>query len=202
MSTRRAFLAGGSALGLTGLAGCATNGTFADDAVVNQFRYVHDGPTEVQLYTSFNVGTDNGAHSALLINASERVVFDPAGSFAFEQTPERNDVLHGMTPRLWRAFVSYHVRETFWGATQRVRVDPQMAERILREAKAAGPVMESFCTRSICGVLTRAGFPGVRPTFWPNNLHDQFQRIPGVERREFHETDSADKEDFWRTFDG
>ena len=66
---------------LSALAACATKQPFADDAAIAAVSY-RDAPyTAITLYTMVNNRTGGGAHTSLLIGASERVIFDPAGTF-------------------------------------------------------------------------------------------------------------------------
>ena len=193
---RRAFLLGAPAL----LAACSTKPTVFEDPgiVANAFR-ANDGPTRLEVFTSFNVQTDNGAHSALFIHADQRVVFDPAGTFKHPQLPEQHDVIFGMSPNARKAFVDYHTRSTYWTAMQSFEVSPATADYVLAEARTLGPVPDAFCTRSISGLLASTpGLPvSVRQTWFPNNLHDQLVGQPGVIRNEFRQFDDADKEKFW-----
>ncbi|MEM1237853.1 MAG: hypothetical protein AAGI10_12840 [Pseudomonadota bacterium] len=153
------------------------------------------------VFTSFNVGSDNGAHSALFIRADQNVVFDPAGTFAHPKLPERYDVIYGMNRSARRAFVDYHTRITYWTTLQTAEVPSATAAWILREAEKAGPVPDALCTRSLSGILERApGLPfTVRQTWFPNNLHDQLLDQPAITRQEFRQYDDADKEKFWET---
>ena len=81
-------------LAFAGLAGCAGTAAsvWAPDEAVARARYVHEAPPSITLITVVNNTTGGGAHSALLINADERVIFDPAGTWHHPQLPERNDV--------------------------------------------------------------------------------------------------------------
>ncbi|MEL6609104.1 MAG: hypothetical protein AAFO93_09360 [Pseudomonadota bacterium] len=197
---RRAFILGAPAL----LAACSTKPVvFAPAEDVARVRYVHDGPPELTVFTSFNTGSDNGAHSALFINASQRVIFDPAGTFAHPKIPEQHDVLYGANPQVMRAFVDYHTRITYWTRTQSVVVPAAAAEYALRQAQASGPVPDALCTRRITEILSSApGFPGaIKTTWFPDKLSAQMATVPGVVTREFRQTDDADKEKFWETFE-
>jgi len=141
-----------------------------------------------------NVDSDNGAHTSLLINASQRIMFDPAGSFAVETIPERNDVLFGMTPQIEALYVSYHARETYYVVEQRLEVPAQVAERALRLALANGPVPKAGCTLATSRLLMQLpGFTSLRRTFFPDNLQEDFAELPGVETKVHRESDSDDK---------
>lgn len=156
----------------------------------------------MSLFTVKNVGTDNGAHSGLLINGSQRVMFDPAGSFAHPAIPERNDVIFGMTPQLLELYRSYHARETFYVVEQALPVAPEIAERAMQLAFVAGPVGKARCTFSISELLTKLpGFAPIRTTFFPDNLETQFAKLPGVETSEYRENDADDKTEALATFD-
>ncbi|MEL6915295.1 MAG: hypothetical protein AAFP13_12425 [Pseudomonadota bacterium] len=195
---RRAFVLGAPAL----LAACSTKPrVFEPPARVSQAFVPTTGPTRIEVFTSFNAGSDYGAHSALLIHADQRVAFDPAGTFAHPKLPEQHDVIYGMTESARRAFVDYHTRTTFWTTLQIAQVPPSTAQHILEDVRREGPVPDAFCTRSVSSVLARApGLPfRVRPTWFPNNLHDQLLGHPAVTRLEFRQNDDADKEKFWET---
>ena len=141
-----------------------------------------------------NIGSDNGAHTSLAINASQRVLFDPAGSFEQSQMPERNDVLFGVTPRLESYYVSFHARVTYYVTGQTVEVSPEVAEQALELALVAGPVPKANCAR-VTSRLLRAlpGFEGFRQTWSPNRIEEDFAMLPGVETQEFRENDADDK---------
>ena len=104
------------------LAGCAAESVWAPDEAVTRAAYRHDGPPRLTLFTMINNSTGGGAHTALMINGSQRVIFDPAGSFnKLGSLPERNDLLYGITPAVEDVYTRYHARETF-----RVRIQPRL----------------------------------------------------------------------------
>jgi len=82
-----------------GLAACGAEPKWAPQAQVDAVRYVEGPPTYFTLYTVVNKATGSGAHSAILVNASERVIFDPAGTWYHPSLPERNDVHFGMNDK-------------------------------------------------------------------------------------------------------
>ena len=86
---RRTFMIGAP----VALAGCGTalrEDVFAPQSELDRVRYTHPGPSSLTLFTMKNTGSNNGAHSGLMINASERVLWDPAGTFGHPLIPERN----------------------------------------------------------------------------------------------------------------
>ena len=85
---------------LLSLAACGADPRWASDAEVSRAAYVSQAPASITLYTVLSNRNDSGAHSGLLINGSQRVMFDPAGTWQHPQLPERNDVHFGMTDKM------------------------------------------------------------------------------------------------------
>ncbi len=137
------------------VAGCAEKAPFADDATINAVRYRDPSNPSMTLYTMINNRTGGGAHTSLMINASERVIFDPAGSFYADIVPERNDVLFGITPRVEEAYRGAHARETFHVVRQTVALSPEQAETAYRLALANGPVAGAFCANATSKLIAR-----------------------------------------------
>lgn len=176
------------------LAGCAAQEVWAPDDVVSRAMFRDPDNSYLTLLTMKNNGSGNGAHTALLINASQRVIFDPAGSFEQTRMPERNDVLFGVTPELEQFYISYHARVTYHVVAQKVAVPPDVSDRALQLALANGPVPQAHCARATSRILRQLpGFEGIRQSWGPNNVHDDFARLPGVETREYREDDPDDK---------
>ena len=137
--------------------------------------------------------TGAGGHTSLMINGSQRVIFDPSGSFHHESIPERNDVLYGITPQVADVYTRYHARETWHVVVQEIDVSPQVAEMALRLAQDYGAVPNAFCAHSTSGILRQLpGFTSLRQGMYPVKLAEQFRRIPGVRERTLHEYDSDD----------
>ena len=68
-------------IAILALTACAAKAPFAPDAAVQAAAFVAEGPPSVTLFTVINNRSGAGAHSGLMINASQRVMFDPAGSW-------------------------------------------------------------------------------------------------------------------------
>jgi len=186
----RRFIA--ACLGLVMLAGCAAESVWAPDEMIERLRYRHDGPPRITLFTMINNNSGSGAHTSLMINASQRVIFDPAGSFKHETVPERNDVIFGVTPGLADGYTRYHARESYRVRVQELDVSPQMAEQIMRAVISNGPVPSAQCALSTSTILAQF-FPGQIERGWfPKRLSEQFEQIPGVRTRELREYDSDD----------
>jgi hypothetical protein len=179
------------------LTACGGGGTasapYAPDTAVQAARYVSEAPPSVTLFTVINNQTGAGAHSGLLINGSERVLFDPAGSFYHPRLPERNDLHYGMSDRMVAFYIDYHARVTYRVVEQTVQVSPQVAELVIARAKARGAVAKAHCANSISGILREVpGFEGLASTFFPVKLQDSFAKLPGVTSRVITDDDADD----------
>lgn len=175
------------------LAGCAGDSVWATDEEIASVRYAHDGPPRLTLFTMVNNTTGGGAHTSLMINASERVIFDPAGSTKLSGVPERNDVLFGISPVAAEFYARAHARESHHVVVQQVDVSPEVAQKAYRLALEAGPVAPAQCalvTSRILGQLP--GFEAIGSTWYPNNLTEAMSRVPGVTREELYEYDDSD----------
>ena len=175
------------------LAGCAAESVWAPDEAVTRAAYRHDGPPRLTLFTMINNSTGGGAHTALMINGSQRVIFDPAGSFnKLGSLPERNDLLYGITPAVEDVYTRYHARETFRVRIQRLDVSPELAEKAIRLAREEGPVPNASCSLSTSRILSDL-FPGqIRTSWFPVKTADAFARLPGVTEETLYEYDSDD----------
>lgn len=160
---------------------------------VNRVAYRDPGPAYLELITMRNTGSDNGAHTGLLINASQRVLWDPAGTFGHPSIPERGDVHFGINPEIYQYYISYHSRITYYTVLQRIIVPDAVAEQALQLAMANGPTPKAFCTTHTSRALAQLpGFGSIRRTIFPDNLARRFGALPGVQEREYRETDSGD----------
>lgn len=156
--------------------------------------YVHPGPKSLTLFTMKNRASDNGAHTGLMINASQRVLWDPAGTFGHSSIPEQNDVHFGITPRIEEFYISFHSRETYYTLIQEIEVPAATAEMALQLALANGPTPKAFCTSHTSRMLSQLpGFKSIGRTFFPSNLSDDFAKLPGVRQSTRVEDDSDDK---------
>ena len=186
------------------LAGCATQnaGPDASPEAAAKAAYRHDGPPALTLYTMINNKSGAGAHTSLMINGDQRVVFDPAGSVRMSAMPEVNDVLYGITPQIKDFYERAHARNTFHVRIQRIEVPMEVANMAIRLVQQAGPVASAQCTVSTSKVMSQLpGFTGVSGTWFPNSLADQMATIPGVSERILRENDDDDKQIAIRAFE-
>jgi hypothetical protein len=175
------------------LSACGAEPKWASDEAVQAARFVSDEPPSITLYTVINVRSGAGAHTGLLINGSERVMFDPAGTWGLPRLPERNDVHYGITDKMILYYIDYHARETFYVIEQKLPVSAQTAELVMARAKAYGAVPKAMCTQSTSSILRSVpGFEGLPQTYYPKQLSDAFARLPGVQTRKITDDDADD----------
>jgi hypothetical protein len=173
------------------LAACAEP-VWAPEEAVQKAIYRHNGPPAITLVTMINNRSGEGGHSALLINASQRVVFDPAGTWHHPTVPERNDVLFGMTPTMWDFYLDYHARESYHVVLQTVQVSPEIAELALRRVQEYGAVPKTQCSNSVSNILRGIpGFETVSRSLWPRRTMESFGALPGVVTQKIYD-DSPD----------
>lgn len=181
----RAFLA---MLARTGLVACGADQTFAPQPEVDAARFVAGPPTYITLYTVINDRNGSGAHSGLLINGSERILFDPAGTWYHPAVPIQHDVHYGMNDAMVAFYLDYHARdnatEKFHVVERTVLVSPQVAEIALQKVKAYGSVSKAMCANSIGSILRSVpGFESLPASWFPIGLGEAFGELPGVTTR-------------------
>ena len=175
------------------LAACGAEPKWAPQDQVDAARFVSEEPSSITLYTVVNKQTGSGAHSAILVNASERVIFDPAGTWYHPNLPERNDVHFGMSDKAIAFYLDYHTRITYDTIEQKLYVSPDVAELILARVKANGAVAKAMCTNANSAILRGVpGFESLPQTFYPKKLADAFGRLPGVTTRVVTDDDADD----------
>jgi hypothetical protein len=175
------------------LAACGAEPKWAPQEQVDAVRFVSEEPPSITLYTVVNTRTGSGAHSAILVNASERVIFDPAGTWYHPKLPERNDVHFGMTDKAVDFYLDYHTRITYDTIEQKIYVSPQVAELVLAQVKAYGAVPKAMCTQANSSILRGIpGFESLPQTFYPKVLSTAFGKLPGVSTRVITDDDADD----------
>lgn len=179
---------------IAGLGACAV--VAVDDAspdVVARAAFVPTDAPHLTLLTVVNNKTGAGAHTALIVSGSQRVVFDPAGSFRHARAVRRGDVIYGFSPGWQKTYQSAHARNTFHVVTQRINVSAQQAEIALQLVTTNGAVADAFCTNATSAILRQIpGFEDISVTFYPVKLMEQLAQRPGVTTETYYENDAGD----------
>ena len=172
------------------LAACGATPVWAPDEAVRKAAFVTGNPPSVTLYTVVKKRNGEGAHSGLMIDGTQRVMFDPAGTWYHPYLPERNDVHYGVTERFRKFYIDYHARETYDVYEQTVPVSLASAEKIRANAEAYGAVSKMMCANAVSSVLRGVPeFESVPTTFFPMKIKEAFDRLPGVKTKLYHDND-------------
>ena len=189
MNFIRAFLI--AILAIT-VSACAGQSVWAPDEQVEKRRYDSPEPAFIMLKTMINNRSGAGGHAALTINASQTVMYDPAGRWSHPLGPERNDVVFGMFPKLENNYDLWHARDTHHVVNQKLYVSEEIAEQIYQMALAAGPSLDSQCTLNISSLLLQVeGFQSLPRTYFPAKLMREFAKLPGVQTTKVYDTDKG-----------
>ena len=165
------------------LAGCAAQPQSAPQTPVAYTPYVAAGPATITLITSVNGRSDAGAHSALVINGSERVLYDPAGSWELLDgvAPEQGDMHFGMFPAALDNYIAFQSNGVFYATEQTVVVSKAIADQAIAEAKAQGSTPKALCSHSVSTVLAKLpGFESLSVAYFPKAIAREFAKLPGV----------------------
>lgn len=178
-------------VGLALLSGCGVAQLpWASDEKVARAAYVSPERPSVTLITVVTNKGRYGGHSALLINGSQRVLYDPAGSWFQEVLAERADLIYGMSPRAFDNYLSYHARKKYHVVQQKKFIPLSVANRLIANAKAQGASQNGFCAVNTGHILAgTAGFAGAPAGFSPIKLMDWMAAQPGVSEDKFYEDD-------------
>ncbi|SDZ16680.1 hypothetical protein SAMN05444004_1079 [Jannaschia faecimaris] len=171
------------------LAACGADNVYAPLAEVDRRAYRADGPTTLTLLTAINNRSGAGGHSALMISGSQRVIFDPAGTWHHPTAPERGDVIFGITPTMLEFYIDYHARPTYHMVSQEIVVSPDVAEQALQMVQSHGPASKATCGQVVSGILRDLGFNQVNRRWYPDKIMRDFSAVPGVrEEKVFDDT--------------
>lgn len=174
------------------LAACGADNVWDDAEAVKAARFVSDEPPSITLFTVIGIPRGEGGHSSLMINGSQRVIYDPAGTWNHPSIPERHDVLYGITDNFKNFYIDYHARETYWVAEERVPVSREVADLAIRRAEANGAASKAFCAVETSAVLRGLpGFENAPSGFSPLKLRNWFMTLPGVTSKRHMDGDPA-----------
>jgi hypothetical protein len=175
------------------LSACGADTRTSSPADIAAARFVSDKPPSVTLLTVVGKTSGSGAHAGLLINGSQRVIYDPAGSWTNPRLPQQGDVFFGITDKMVDFYIDYHARETFDVIEQTVPVSQAVADLLISRALAEPAAGKSTCTLKTTGLLRGVpGFDGVSQTWFPLQASKSFAKLPGVTTRRITD-DDADK---------
>ena len=174
-----------------GLAGCdGARRAPAPDPVPPTARFAHDGPASVTLLTVKNAQAGMGDHAALLIEGSERVLYDPAGSFELPGVARRNDVLFGISPDVEQIYLGYHARATHDVVVRSLPLQRAEADALIAQVEARPPAQPGFCAiRAGSALRSVPGLEGLSTSPWPRALGQSLEARPGVTKRRVTATD-------------
>ncbi|MBK4216540.1 hypothetical protein JJJ17_11440 [Paracoccus caeni] len=178
------------------LAACGADNIWASDEAVRAARFTSNEQPSITLFTVIGIPRGEGGHSALMINGSQRVIYDPAGSWNHPRIPERHDVLYGITDNFKNFYIDYHARSTYWVAEDTVFVSREVADLAIRRAEANGAANKSFCAVETGTVLKGVpGFEGSPTGFSPTKLRNWFLTLPNVQSKRHQDGDPANNHD-------
>ncbi len=176
---------------LLSLAACGAEPKWASDADVSRAAYVSEAPASITLFTVLSNSNDSGAHSGLMINGTQRIMFDPAGTWHHPSLPERNDVHYGMNDKMIAFYIDYHARVTYRVVQQTIYVTPAQAQMAMLRAQSYGAAPKGHCARSVSSILRGVpGFESIPSTWSPKKLMNAFGDLPGVQSRTITDDDA------------
>ncbi|MFO1106744.1 MAG: hypothetical protein U1E34_11635 [Amaricoccus sp.] len=185
------------------LSGCEVY-TPASPEDIARARYVSPDAPSVTLMSMVNTKTGKSAHSGLLINGSQQVLYDPAGTFTHPDLPRSGDIHYGMSPRFVDYYERYHARFDYFVEAQKVPVSREEADRIIANAQARGGSFKLECALTTAAVLQSVPpFDHyVHTTLFPESLRQDFAQIPGVKDRFVYESDVGQNKEWVRPVKG
>ncbi len=164
------------------LSACVDTRKAASSAEIAAAAYTDtESPASITLMTMISNRSGRGGHTALLINGSQRVIWDPAGTWWNSAVPEAGDMLFGITPVMLDYYLDYHARPEYRVVLQTVEVPRELADEAIRRFRARGPAAKATCANTTSAVLrTLPGFESLPHTWYPEKLMEAFARLPGV----------------------
>lgn len=177
----------------TGLAGCGAEPIWSEQPEINRVATRAPGPAAITLITVLNNKSGAGAHSALVINGPQRVIWDPAGTWWNPDAPERNDLHFGITDAMLATYLDYHTRASFDTVVQKIEVSDALAARAYALASGYGAVPKTQCAVSTGRILRELpGFEQMPVGISPKRLMQAFGDLNGVSRQRLSDDDADD----------
>lgn len=183
---RRALIA---LLAALALAGCEIYTPATPEAILAA-GYVNPEPPSVTLMSMVNESSGRSEHAGLLINGSQQVLYDPAGTFTHPDLPRAGDIHYGMTPRYVDYYERYHARFGYFVEVDKVPLTRAQADQLIANAQSEGQQMKMMCSLAAADVLRPVGpFEGVTKSVFPEALRKDFEQLPGVATTYVYEND-------------
>ena len=150
--------------------------------VAARAHYVHNGPPEIALITIIHKPTDFMWHSALLINADERVLFESGGFWNDPDDHRLNDIVFNMTDERLAKYADHRGNLAVWDIVMhRVPVSAQVAMAAKQRAMGHESVVAGFCAQGVASVLQVVpGLEGLGNVILPHDLVPLMEKMPGV----------------------
>lgn len=188
----RTFISIISLVVLMACEGSEQNAPVASSMEIQAAVYVSPLPSSITLLTMVNEDGDFGEHSGILINASQQVLYDPAGTFRHSTSPNARDVNYGMHPAMVEYYKSYHARRGYYVVAQEITVSPEIAELVFQRAIAQGETAKLRCGISVSSVLNGLPmFANIPTTYYPGKILKNFAEVSNVTTTYVYEDDDG-----------
>jgi len=172
--------------------GSERDAPIASSMDIQAAAYVSPLPSSITLMTMVNESGDFGEHSGILINASQQVLYDPAGTFRHSTSPNARDINYGMHPAMVEYYKSYHARRGYYVVAQEILVSPEIAEQVFQRAVAQGETAKLRCGIAVSSVLNSLPmFENIPTTYYPGKILDSFAEVPNVTTTYVYEDDDG-----------
>ena len=188
----RTFISIISLVVLMACEGSERNAPIASSMEIQAAAYVSPLPNSITLLTMVKASGDFGEHSGILINASQQVLYDPAGTFRHSTSPNARDVNYGMHPAMVDYYKSYHARYGYYVVAQEIQVSLEIAELVFQRAIAQGETAKLRCGIAVSSVLNGLPmFADIPTTYYPGKIMDSFAEVPNVSTTYVYEDDDG-----------
>lgn len=164
------------------LSGCAGTLYSSPPDVAKRDRHSPEAAPEIALVTVMHKPTRFMWHSALLITADERILYESGGYWIDPENRRLGDVHYNMNDARLRDYVARRGNPKVWEITlHRVAVPKEVAQEAKHRAETNQLVLGGFCAVGVAELLKGLpGFDHIGPVLLPHDLVPRFAEIPGV----------------------
>lgn len=166
----------------------------ASDEVIKKATYHSKNPPSVSLVTvnSHDIFSRLGTHTALIVNASQQVIYDPAGTYKNTRAPSKYDLFYGASPDVIKSFIAYHIDNVSSVVVQTKEVPMAVAEALLKDIERQGPSRHSQCSKTVSNLLHKTpGFESINPSLLPFRTMRAFATLNGIKTLEYHDKNNV-----------